>query len=120
MTTSSLGSIAPQRSRLDIFISFDLSCEKVGASPSPSLEVSHELCASKRCKVEGPLPSNNGVTSSGDLDFFNNAVGVSIKELNRSDDISSPSGLRLLMPFLGDFDFVRFLCAHKKKALLLF
>ena len=51
--------------------------KSVGASPSSSLEVSHELCASKRCKVEGPLPSNNGVTSSGDLDFFNNAVGVS-------------------------------------------
>jgi len=43
--------------------------KSIGASPSSSLEVSHELCASKRCKVEGPLPSNNGVTSSGDLDF---------------------------------------------------
>jgi len=54
---------------------------------SIGLEVSHELCASKRCKVEGPLPSNNGVTSSGDLDFFNNVVDVSMKIPN--DNVAS-------------------------------
>jgi hypothetical protein len=60
----------------------------IGASSSSSsLEVPHELpeAASKRCKTEEPSSSNdNGVTSSGDLSFCNNAA-VSMTIPNDND-----------------------------------
>jgi hypothetical protein len=72
--------------------------KSIGASPSSSLEVSHELCASKRCKVEGPLPNDN-VASAAARVSLDSSVNDDNDHRHRSiavcfidgDDAAAPS-----------------------------